>query len=67
MLKKVLYVSASLFFSFACERKEVRINDESDTKYAKELAANFYKELSDLDTLKIYNYFSYLRYNLFLT
>jgi hypothetical protein len=34
----------------------VRINDESDTKNAKELVINFYKELSNLDTLKIYNY-----------
>jgi hypothetical protein len=45
-----------LFLSIACERKEVRINDESDSKYAKELATKFYKELSNLDTLKIYNY-----------
>ena len=50
------YLLVLLFLSIACERKEVRINDESDTKYAKELAANFYKELSNLDTLKIYNY-----------
>lgn len=50
------YLLVLLFLSFACERKEVRINDESDSKYAKELATNFYKELSNLDTLKIYNY-----------
>jgi hypothetical protein len=50
------YLLVLLFLSFACERKEVRINDESDTKNAKELVINFYKELSNLDTLKIYNY-----------
>ena len=50
------YLLVLLFLSFACERKEVRINDESDSKYAKELATKFYKELSNLDTLKIYNY-----------
>ncbi len=50
------YLLVLLFLSFACERKEVRINDELDSKYAKELATKFYKELSNLDTLKIYNY-----------
>jgi hypothetical protein len=50
------YLLVLLFLSIACERKEVRINDESDSKYAKELATKFYKELSNLDTLKIYNY-----------
>jgi hypothetical protein len=50
------YLLVLLFLSIACERKEVRINDESDSKCAKELATKFYKELSNLDTLKIYNY-----------
>jgi hypothetical protein len=50
------YLLVLLFLSIACERKEIRINDESDSKYAKELATKFYKELSNLDTLKIYNY-----------
>lgn len=50
------YLLGLFFLSIACQRKEVRINDESDAKYAKDLATKFYKELSDLDTLKIYSY-----------
>lgn len=50
------YLLVLLFLSIACERKEIRNNDESDVKFAEVLATKFYKELSNLDTLKIYNY-----------
>ena len=53
-MKKYLFIIS--VFILSCERKEVKNNSGEDVKFAKVLATNFYKELSDLDTLKIYNY-----------
>lgn len=54
-MKKILLLISIVILS-SCERTVTKNNSEEDIKQATKLATKFYKELSEIDTLKIFDY-----------
>ncbi len=52
-MKKILIISSFILF-LSCDKTTTTNNSDEDIKFATKFATKFYKELSDVDTLKIY-------------
>lgn len=52
-MKKILIISSFMLF-LSCDKTITTNNSEEDIEFATKFATEFYKELSDVDTLKIY-------------
>lgn len=55
MINRIIYFSI-LVLILSCDKKKTEINSDKDVEKARELATNFYKDLSENDTLKIFGY-----------
>lgn len=55
-MKKIAFTLLLLLVLVSCQKKEIVKNSSKDVAFAKNLAKEFYADLSNNDTIKIYSY-----------
>lgn len=55
-MKKIAFTLLLLLVLVSCQKKEIVKNSSKDVAFAKNIAKEFYADLSNNDTVKIYSY-----------